>query len=205
MKKNLFVLILLLCAGSLRAQDIVLPKAEITGGKPLMEALQNRATNRAIADQALAPQLLSNLLWAANGQNRADGRRTAPTASNCQEIDVYVVLSTGIYLYDAASHSLKFFKEGDFRKETNRQGFVGGANLLLVANYDKMPRYDQESKVYYSTADAGFVSQNIYLFCASEGLATVVQGMIDRDSLSTLLGITNGKVLFSQPVGFPKN
>ena len=170
-----------------------------------MEALQDRATNRAVADQALEPQLLSNLLWAANGQNRADGRRTAPTASNCQEIDVYVVLSTGIYLYDAASHSLKFQKDGDFRKETNRQGFVGGANLLLVANYDKMPRYDQESKEYYSTADAGFVSQNIYLFCASEGLATVVQGMIDRESLSTLLEIINGKVLFSQPVGFPKN
>ena len=149
--------------------------------------------------------MLSNLLWAAMGQNRADGRRTAPTASNCQEIELYVCLSSGIYTYDVPSHSLKLFKEGDFRKETNRQGFVGGANLLLVANYDKMPRYDQESKEYYATADAGFVSQNIYLFCASEGLATVVQGMIDRESLGTLLGITNGKVMFSQPVGFPKN
>ena len=196
----------MLLAGSMMAQNIVLPKPETTGGKPLMQALQDRATNRSTDSTELSPQVLSNLLWATNGQNRGDGRRTAPTASNCQEIDVYVFLSTGIYLYDVASHTLILKKAGDFRKESNRQGFIGGVNLTFVADYDKMGRYDgnQEAKEFYSTTDVGYVSQNVYLFCASEGLATVVQGMIDRDNLKILLEITNGKALLSQAVGYPK-
>jgi Nitroreductase len=206
MRRNLFIFTLLFCIGSLTAQNIKLPKPQTTGGKPLMQALQERATNRNIDSKELAPQVLSNLLWATNGQNRPDGRRTAPTASNCQEIDVYAFLSTGIYLYEPASHSLILKKSGDFRKESNRQGFVGGVNLAFVVDYDKMGRYDgnQEAKEFYSTADVGYVSQNTYLFCASEGLATVVQGMIDREKLSELLQITNGKVLLGQAVGYPK-
>jgi len=204
MKKNLFILLFALSAVSLTAQNIVLPKPQTTGGKPLMEALQDRATNRSIDSKDLPPQVLSNLLWATNGQNREDGRRTAPTASNNQEIDVYVFLSTGIYFYDAATHTLILKKAGDHRKDSNGQDIIAGVNLVFATNYDKQERYDQASKEFYSATDVGFVSQNAYLFCASEGLATVVQGRIDRDSLKTLLGITNGKALLGQAVGYPK-
>ena len=204
MKKNLFILLFALSAVSLTAQNIVLPKPQTTGGKPLMEALQDRATNRSIDSKDLPPQVLSNLLWATNGQNREDGRRTAPTASNNQEIDVYVFLSTGIYLYDAATHTLILKKAGDHRKESNGQDIIAGVNLVFATNYDKQGRYDQASQEFYSATDVGFVSQNAYLFCASEGLATVVQGRIDRDSLKTLLGITNGKALLGQAIGYPK-
>ena len=207
MKRNLFILTLLFCMGSLVAQNITLPKPQTTGGKPLMQALQERATNRNIDSKELTPQVLSNLLWATNGQNRPDGRRTAPTASNCQEIEVYVFLSTGIYIYEPASHSLILKKEGDFRKESNRQEIVGGVNLVFVVDYNKMARYDNDpaAKEFYSATDVGYVSQNAYLFCASEGLATVVQGMIDREKLAELLQITNGKALLGQPIGYPKN
>ena len=206
MKKNLFILTLLFCAGTLMAQNITLPKPQTDGGKPLMQALKERATNRSIDSKGLPAQVLSNLLWATNGQNRPDGRRTAPTASNCQEIEIYVFLSTGIYFYEPASHSLTLKKAGDFRKESNTQGIVGGVNFVFVADYGKMGRYDNNpaNKEFYSTTDVGFVSQNAYLFCASEGLATVVQGMIDREKLATLLQITNGKALLAQPIGYPK-
>ena len=204
MKKNVFILMFALLTGSLMAQNIALPKPETTGGKPLMQALQDRSTNRSIDNKELPSQVLSNLLWAANGQNRENGRRTAPTASNNQQIDVYVFLSTGIYLYDVASHTLILKTAGDFRKESNKQNIIAGANLVFTTNYDKMGRYDKESQEFYSATDVGFVSQNVYLFCASEGLATVVQGMIDRENLATLLGITNGKALLGQAVGYPK-
>ena len=206
MKKNLLIFTLLFCMGNLMAQNITLLQPETSGGKPLMQALQERATNRNIDSKELTPQVLSNLLWATNGQNRPDGRRTAPTASNCQEIEVYVFLSTGIYLYAPTSHSLILKKEGDFRQESNNQGIVGGVNFVFVADYDKMGRYDSNpaAKEFYSATDVGFVSQNAYLFCASEGLATVVQGLIDRDKLAELLQIANGKVLLGQAIGYPK-
>ena len=188
------------------AQNITLPKPQTDGGKPLMQALKERATNRSIDSKELPAQVLSNLLWATNGQNRPDGRRTAPTASNCQEIEIYVFLSTGIYFYEPASHSLTLKKSGDFRKESNTQGIVGGVNFVFVADYGKMGRYDNNpaNKEFYSATDVGYVSQNAYLFCASEGLATVVQGLIDREKLVKLLGITNGKVLLGQAIGYPK-
>jgi SagB-type dehydrogenase family enzyme len=205
--KKFTTIILLFVAGAVAAQDIALPKPQTTGGKPLMEALNARRTGRAFSAQELTQAQLSNLLWAANGVNRPDGRRTAPSASNCQEIDIYVFLKTGIYLYDAEAHKLLQKSKSDARKDVGAQPFVETAPVVLVfvGNFDKMPRYQSDMQQFYSATDVGNVSQNVYLYAASEGLSTVALGMIKRDELAVLLNIKNGKVLLGQPVGYPGN
>jgi SagB-type dehydrogenase family enzyme len=152
----------------------------------------------------LSDQLISNLLWSANGVNREDGKRTAPSASNCQEIDIYLFTKTAIYFYDAVNNTLILKKEGDFRTQAGRNDFFANAPIALafVGNFDKMAKYDAEAQAFYSATDVGFVSQNVYLFCASENLSTVVCGNIDREAIKTLLEITNGKVLLTHPVGY---
>jgi SagB-type dehydrogenase family enzyme len=204
--KKLALLILLAISVNLSAQDIALPKPVTTGGRPLMEALNARRTERVFADKDFSNAQLSNLLWAANGINRPESeKRTAPTASNNQEIDIYVFLKTGVYLYDAKSNKLLLKTKGDHRKEVSTQPFVETAPVVLVftADFDKMKRYPEEGRVYYSAVDAGYVSQNVYLYAASEGLSTVVLGMIKKDELAKLLNLKNGKVLLGQPIGFP--
>ena len=203
MKRFTLMLSFALFVVSLSAQDIILPKPRKTGGKPLMEALNDRATNRNIAEKPLSMEHLSNLLWAATGVNRPDGRMTAPTASNNQEIDVYVFLTTGVYLYDVKNHALVQKLPGDHRAAAARQGAPSGALLVYVADFGRMARYDDASKEFYSATDTGFVSQNVYLYCASEGLATVVLGQVNRPVVVELLNITNGKVTLGQPVGYP--
>ena len=209
MKKSLFIAALLfVVSGSLVAQDITLPKAVTTGGKPLMEALNARKTIRTFSSQELTQAQLANLLWAANGVNRADGKRTAPSASNCQEIDVYVFLKTGVYFYDATNHKLVLKAKGDLRSQVGTQAFTHKAPVVLVfvGNYDKMSRYKDrpEDMQFYAATDVGNVSQNVYLFAASEGMSTVALGGVKRDELMKILNITNGKVLLGQPVGFPE-
>ena len=168
-----------------------------------MQALNERASNRSIEEKPLSMEHLSNLLWAATGVNRPDGRMTAPTASNNQEMDVYIFLPTGVYLYDVKNHKLVFKLAGDHRAAAARQGAPSGALLVYVADFGRMGRYDDAAKEFYSGTDTGFVSQNVYLYCASEGLATVVLGSINRDAIMELLNITNGKVTLAQPVGYP--
>ena len=168
---------LLLVAISVSAQEqkpVVLPKPQTDGGKPLMQVLKERKSGRDFSPEKLPPQMLSNLLWAAWGVNRPDGRRTAPSASNRQEIDIYVATAEGLYLYNAKDHQLEPVLKEDIRAATGRQPFVGQAplNLIYVADQAKMGRAD-DAMAY---ADTGFISQNVYLFCASEGLATVVRG-----------------------------
>ena len=204
MKRFITIFTFAMLTIGLSAQDISLPKPAKTGGKPLMEALNSRATIRSIAEKPLSMELLSNLLWAATGINRPDGRMTAPTASNNQEIDVYLFLPQGIYLYDVQNHSLIFKMEGDHRKTASpRQGAPSGVLMIFVADYGRMGRYDNASKELYSATDTGYVSQNVYLFCASEGLATVALGGIDRPAIMELLNISNGKVVLGQSVGYP--
>jgi SagB-type dehydrogenase family enzyme len=178
------------------------------GGKPLLQSLQERKTSREFSAEKLPDQVLSNLLWAANGINRPDsGKRTAPTASNRQEIDIYVALAQGLYLYDAKTHSLQPVLAEDLRANTGTQAFVKDApvNLVFVADYAKMGRSNDTDKGFYSAADTGFVSQNVYLFCASEGLATVVRGLIDRPALATAMKLRpDQKIILAQTVGFPK-
>ncbi|MDR2801962.1 MAG: SagB/ThcOx family dehydrogenase [Prevotellaceae bacterium] len=204
MKKSL-TLLLLFVSGALAAQDIALPKPQTTGGKPLMEALNARRTGRSFSAQELTQQQLSNLLWAANGVNRSDGKRTAPSAGDSQEIDVYVFLKTGVYFYDAAAHKLVQKSKTDARKSVGGQPFVETAPVILVyvGNFDKMARYDEAKQIFYSATDVGYVSQNVYLYAASEGLSTVALGMIKKDEIIDILKLKNAKPLLAQPVGYP--
>ena len=189
----------------IEAQDIKLPAPKTNGGMPLMEALQKRVTSREFSDKMLSDQQLSDLLWAANGINRDNGKRTAPSARNCQEIDIYVFIEKGVFLYVPEKNLLKQVIKEDKRKMAARQPFVADAPVLLmfVANYDKMTGMDKEAKEFYGATDAGFVSQNVYLYCASEGLSTVFLGSIFRDEIKELLKF-NGKAVLGQPVAFAK-
>ena len=188
-------------------KPITLPKPQMEGGKPLMEALKNRKTSRSFSPDPLSEQVLSNLLWAADGVNRPDGKRTAPTAMNWQEIDVYVALADGLYLYDAKANALQPVLGQDIRAATGMQPFVKDAplELLFVADYAKMGRASDANKTFYSATDTGYISQNVYLFCASEGLATVVRGMVPRDELAKTMNLRpDQKIILAQSVGYPK-
>jgi SagB-type dehydrogenase family enzyme len=200
-----------ICTNSILSQEIKtiqLPKPQMDGGKPLMQVLRDRKSSREFSSEKLPLQVLSNLLWAASGINRPDsGRRTAPSARNWQEIDVYVAASEGVYLFDAQAHSLKPILREDLRALTGRQSFVKEAalNLIYVADFSKISGASNEEKEFYSAADTGFIAENVYLFCASEGLATVVRAMIDRPALAKAMKLRpEQKITLSQSVGYPK-
>lgn len=201
-----------LTAGALTAADepnsIQLPKPQTEGGKPLMEALRDRKTSREFSERQLPDQILSNLLWAANGVNRPDsGKRTAPSARNWQEVDVYVATADGLYLYDGRAHALQPVLDRDLRELTGSQPFVKDApiNLVYVADYARMGAASEEHKDFYSATDTGFISQNVYLFCASEGLATVVRGLVDRPALAAAMKLrTEQRIILAQTIGYPK-
>ncbi len=187
------------------AADLQLPAPQTGGGKPLMQALKERKSARQFSAEKLPPQVLSNLLWAAFGVNRPDGRRTAPSAMNWQEIDIYVALAEGTYLYDAKAHRLREITTEDLRGATGSQSFVRDApvNLVFVADMARTGKAGPEDQRFYSTADVGFVSQNVYLFCASEGLGTVVRGTVNRDALAKALKLRpEQKVMLAQTVGY---
>ena len=187
--------------------DIPLPSPRMDGGMPLMQALKERRSARAFSPKALPDQVLADLLWAAFGINRPDtGKRTAPSARNWQEVDVFAVMENGAYLYDAKANVLRAVAAGDLRKLTGPQAFVGTAplNLVFVADIARMTGSSPEDQALYSGADVGFISQNVYLYCASEGLATVVRGMVDREALAKTLGLpSNKKIVLAQTVGYP--
>jgi nitroreductase len=185
-----------------------LPAPQITGGKPLMQALALRATSRAFAPDALPPQVLSNLLWAAWGFNRPrEGKRTAPSARNWQEIDIVVVEEGGAFLYDAADCLLKPLVAGDHRALTGTQAFVKDApvTLVYVADTTRMRGAASADVQAYAWADAAFISENVYLFCASEGLATGVRASVDCEALAKALGLAPSQtIVLAQSVGYPK-
>ena len=190
------------------AADGKLPKPQTKGGMPLMQALKARQSSRAYSPKPLPPQVLSNLLWAAWGVNRPEsGKRTAPSAVNWQEIDVYVTTADGAFLYDAKAHALERVLDKDIRALTGRQAFVATApvNLVYVADLSRMGRASEADKNFYSATDAGFISQNVYLFCASEKLATVVRGLVDRGPLAKALKLREEqKIILAQSVGYPQ-
>ena len=212
MKRYCLLISAMLISLSCLSQELVnisLPAPDKKGGKPLMEALNDRQTKRDFSQQKLTEQQLSDLLWAAFGINRPEsGRRTAPSAVNWQETDIYVSLESGVYLYDAKKNELTAIVSGDHRKDMGKQSFAGDAAVMLVfvADYSKMgAATPKENKDFYSAVDAGYVSQNVYLYCASENMSTVVLGMIDRDKIKELLKLKEDqKVILSQCVGFPE-
>ena len=189
-------------------KPIKLLEPQTTGGKPLMQALKDRHSSREFSTEKLPPQVLSNLLWAAFGVNRPSGQRTAPSAVNWQDIDIYVAMEEGLYIYDAKINILNPVLAEDIRALTGLQPFpkTVPADLIYVSDQSRMTRAgSQEQKDLYSAADAGFISQNVYLFCASEGLATVVIAMIDKPTLAKKMGLKpEQKIILVQPVGYPK-
>lgn len=187
-------------------QYVVLPKPALTGGKPLNEALARRRSTREFAPRKLSPAELSQLLWAAQGVNRPDGHRTSPTARFWKEIDVYVFTADGVFLYEPDGHRLRRFLPGDRRAATGVQPYVATAavNLVFVADLRRMKGAAVSDQPLYAGADAAFASQNVYLHCASAGLACVVRGAIDRVALARVMGLgADQRIVLAQSVGYP--
>jgi len=195
--------------GTATAQDmqpLTLPQPKSDGGKPLMQAIAARHSSREFDAKPLPLQELSNLLWAADGINRKDnGKRTAPSAMNWQETDIYVMTAEGAYVYDPAACVLKPVARGDMRALAGTQDFVRTApvNLVYVVDKAKMSRAGEEERNLYGGADVGFIAENVYLYCASEGLAVVVRGSLDRQKLAASLNLRpEQSIILAQTVGY---
>ena len=188
------------------AQEIKkLPAPVMEGGKPLMEVLKNRKSDRNFVDRALSEQQLSDLLWAAWGINRPEtGKRTAPSSRNMQEIDVYLISADGVFLYEPKQHALIQVLDDDVREATGTQEYVKNAslNLIYVADYTRIGNADPEKRQFSTGADVGFIAQNVYLYCASEGLGVVVRASFDKEALHDLMKLTkNQEIILAQSVG----
>jgi hypothetical protein len=205
-------------AAGVGLQPIVLPAPEKEGGKSVLASLLERKTTRTISSKELPEQILSNLLWAGFGVNRDKAAfnkkgRTAPSASNSQEIDLYVALPGGVYLYDSDGHQLLPVIEGDFRSRAGRRGAESApVNIFYIADlsrYDLGPSQPDRSigdpevqKSYYFT-DTGFIAQNIYLYAASAGLAAWFHNCDRENTIKEFRLKPSQRVLFAQSIGYP--
>jgi nitroreductase len=183
-----------------------LPEPRRAAGMPLMAALELRRSTREYADRALPEQILSDLLWAAFGVNRPSGDRTAPYWRHVMVIDVYAAMADGVWAYEPKSHSLELHLPRDLRALTGRQDFVASAplNLIYVAHGERMIDVSPQDRRLYASVDTGFIGQNVYLYCASEGLASVFRGAVDYPALEKALGLPPEQfVTFAQTVGYP--
>jgi nitroreductase len=184
-----------------------LPPPAREGGMPLMNALHLRRSTREFAQSPLPAQALSDILWAAYGINRPNGDRTAPYWRHIMVIDVYAAMEDGVWLYDPKRHALLPHLPADIRAQTGRQDFVGAAplNLVYVAHGERMKDLSAEDRKLFSCVDAAFIGQNVYLYCASAGLATVFRGAVDYALLEKAMRLGEGQfVTFAQTVGYPK-
>jgi nitroreductase len=202
---------LALSAGGVgRAEDAAarpLPAPRSSGGMPLIDALTLRRSTRAYSERPLEPQVLSDLLWAANGVNRPSGDHTAPYWRHIMVIDIYAAMADGVWLYEPKAHALLPHATNDLRAETGTQDFVGVAplDLVYVAHGERMTDVGPEERRLFASADACFIGQNVYLFCASEGLATVFRGSANQAKLGNALTLPDGQfVTFAQTVGYPR-
>jgi len=183
----------------------MLPAPRKEGGKPLMQALQLRRSIREYSQRPLSAQALSDLLWAAYGVNRPSGDRTAPYWRHIMVIDVYVAMADGVFLYEPKDHALVPYLPDDLRAHTGVQDFVATApvNLVYVAHGERMTDISPENRRLYASVDAGFIGQNVYLFCASEGLASVFRGAVDYEKLAQAMKLPDQQfVTFAQTVGY---
>lgn len=205
--KTLLTLMIMTTSIFASSQDISLPEPQKTGGKPLMEALNDRQSHREFSERELDLQTLSNLLWAAFGYNRMEEKkRTAPTSRNYQEIEVYVALPSGLYVYDALENKLDIKHGRDIRANTGLQDFVANAplNLIYVANQAKVQDPHSDRQLRASHTNSGFIAQNVYLYCASAGLVAVVRAWFDEDDLKKAMELDeNMKIILTQTVGYP--
>ncbi len=210
MKRYLTLLFLLfLCAPVIsqpKTKQLLPPVRK--GGMPLMEALDKRCSTRDFTDKDLPEQTLSNLLWAAFGINREESdKHTAPSSNNNQEIDIYVVTAHGAFKYVPKGHLLELISDEDFRSVCGEQAYVATAaiNLVYVTDLSRTDQKDLTAEPLASYSNVGFISQNVYLFCASEGLGAVIRGWINKEALQEKLQLKpNQKIILSQSVGFPK-
>ena len=187
-------------------EPIPLPPPQTQGGLPLMQALKHRQTTRELKPDKLPTQVLANLLWAGFGINRPEtAHRTAPSAMNSQEVDIYVALADGLYVYEAATSRLRPVLAGDFRAKISGQPFakIAPAVLVYVADLPRLVKAKPEQRLFYAAIDTGFISQNIYLYCASEGLATVVFAVDKRPLAAAMKLKPDQRVILAQAVGYP--
>jgi nitroreductase len=207
-RNPIFFILFAAIAACVYAQEIIkLPAPKTEGGMPLMQALKERHSGREFSSEKLPLATLSNLLWAAWGINRPDGHRTAPSARNMQEIDVYVALSDGLFLYEPKQHQLQRILAEDVRAATGTNDYVKDAavNLVYVADPARGNLKDPTAIEFYTGADTAFLAQNVYLFCASEKLEAVVRGSIDRPALAKMMKLrADQKITLAQSVGYPK-
>ncbi|MBB2487484.1 SagB/ThcOx family dehydrogenase [Mitsuaria sp. WAJ17] len=212
---NTFTKLVLGAMGRLRPEPalgasvrrIVLPAPRHEGGMGLLEALELRGSSREFSRTPLTMQMLSDLLWAADGVNRQGSGRTAPSALGAQELQVYVTLPQGAYRYLAHDHALELTSASDVRRITGYQDFVEEAplDLVYVADHSRMALVPVTQRESFAHVAAGAVAQNVYLFCAAQGLSTVLRAWIDREAIAQALGLPmSHSVLLSQTVGHPK-
>jgi nitroreductase len=208
---SLCSIILVTAAGAFSAaaqepKPITLPPPQTTGGKPMMEVFRDRRTVRDFKTDKLVPQDLANLLWAAFGINRpGTGHRTAPSAMNSQEVDLYVALREGVYSYEPKAHQLNPVLAEDVRPRTSGQPFATNApvTLIFVADLSRLAKARPDTRRFYADFDTGCISQNVYLYCASAGLGTVVHDL-DRTHLNNALRLTSDQqIILAQAVGYP--
>ena len=186
---------------------VALPPARKSGGMPVLDALSRRHSTRDYSALPLPQQVVSDLLWSAFGVNRPNGDRTAPYWRHVMVIDVYAVTADGVWLYDPMAHALSLHSRSDLRARTGVQDFVAVAplNLVYVAHGERMTDVSLEDRRLYASVDAAFIGQNVYLFCASEGLGTVFRGAVDQAGLAQALNLPEGQfVTLAQTVGYPK-
>ena len=191
-----------LCAAE---KTIKLPPPDKAGGKPLMQCLTERKSERKFDSKPLPPQILSDLLYAADGISRPDGRKTVPTARNLQSQEVYAAMADWLYLYHPKTHSLDLVKAGDIREKCGMQAIHKTAPIVLiyVGDVSKIGKNAAE-KVFYAANHAGYASQNVYLYCTSAGLATVVCGLVNKPELEKTMELPGTKrVQLTQPVAYP--
>jgi len=210
MKKLLFIVCSLFLIMSMNAQkQIKLNAPNKSRGTTVMKALSERHSVRDFSSKELSLQDLSDLLWAANGVNRDDGKRTAPSAMNKQDVDIYVIMKSGAYLYDAKNQALKPVASKDLRGDVaGGQDFVKAApvSLVLVSDISRFGSMaSKEMNTIMGAVDVGTVCQNINLFCAAAGLITVPRASMEKEALKQSLKLTDNQILImNNPVGYPQ-
>lgn len=187
-------------------EDILLPEALKDGGMSLRQALCTRCSTRSYSSRQIPLQILSNVLWAGWGFSHAHGKlRTAPSSHNRQEMDLYVLMQSGVYLYDAVANCLKAVSDSDLRAASCVQDYAVEApvQIVLVSQTSKITGKTPQGVIESAYANAGFISENLYLAAAAEGLATVARAMVPKDELARAMHLEMGQIItLVQTLGF---